>query len=218
MIRSVTIRCSVALLLCLSPPVLADTLELSVFGVYRVGGGIDDIDRDEGEADLETGNALGVGAALAFPLYRRLRLELLFSRQPGELETDAGFLEPADRLAEVDVDYYHLGVSWDEVIGRSRPFFGAGLGATVFETRGDALDDESRFSLSLGGGVRYALGDALALRLEARLYSTWIDSDERLFCGRIRCYRYRDDESMEQLELSLGLTFGIPLPRTSSPP
>jgi opacity protein-like surface antigen len=78
---------------------------------------------------------------------------------------------------------------------------------THLSPAGYGLDNETRFSLSLGGGLKWYPTDSLGLRFEVRGYGTVSDGSGTLFCGSADCnLRYMGDLS-PQVETNLGLIY-----------
>jgi hypothetical protein len=83
------------------------------------------------------------------------------------------------------------------------------LGATRFSPAA-RYDDETRFSLALGGGVKIPIGERVALRLEARGFLTFVDSDSEIFCvsaGGATCLVRTSGSSVVQYQALAGLSF-----------
>ena len=58
--------------------------------------------------------------------------------------------------------------------GRARPFLTGAVGLTRFASQGD---DEIRFTVSAGGGVKLFATEHLALRLDGRGYATLVNGE-----------------------------------------
>jgi hypothetical protein len=125
--------------------------------------------RDNRRTDLEAKDSASFGVSLDIPLSRNLQLELLASRQSTELRFDDGLFGPNLAVADFDVTYYHVGLLWQGHSGRVSPFFVGSLGIGELAPQLPGATSESRFSASLGGGVKVFFDDAehVDLRLEA---------------------------------------------------
>ena len=88
---------------------------------------------------------------------------------------------------------------------RVSPFVSFSLGVTVFNPAG--LGSEDKFSFSLGGGVKYFLGERVGLRLQLRWTPTYVNStSEGVFCNPFGfCYVVQDAHYVNQTEASAGL-------------
>ena len=109
---------------------------------------------------------------------------LLYSHQSTDMHA-AGMFNP-NRLAKLELDYAHLGGSLYFPKGDLRPYVTVSVGMTQMRPSGD-FSDESRFSMGIGGGVEYQLGDNFSLFADGRGYATFINSDNELFCDANRC-------------------------------
>jgi hypothetical protein len=122
------------------------------------------------------------GEALKFELFVNLASsDLRFDPQsqfPDSVSEQ--FEKDGDKLVlgEVDVMYVHGGVVYQ--FGKKagwNPHVNLGLGATIFSaTDGDM--EESKFSLSLGGGVTRMFNETIGTRLQLRGYFTSLPAEE----------------------------------------
>ena len=104
--------------------------------------------------------------------------ELFYDRQSTNIERGS----PLGNV-DVDVEYLHVGglAEWHDEY-RLVPYVVGGVGATRFHPDFSGTDDETRFSLSLGGGVRVPVNERFSLRFEGRGYLTLVDTDTSFFC------------------------------------
>ena len=106
-----------------------------------------------------------------------LRFEPL-SAMPDSIKSQ--FEQDGDKLilGQVDVTYVHGGIVYQ--LGSTsgwNPHVNFGLGATIFSaSEGDF--EESKFSMSLGGGVTRMFNEKIGTRLQLRGYFTSLPSDE----------------------------------------
>jgi len=103
--------------------------------------------------------------------------ELFYSRESTTLRGDSTFAPLG-----VTVEYLHVGgtLVLDDS-SRVKPYLVGGLGITRFSPAAPGLED-TRFSASLGLGLRVPINRQLSLRLEARGLVTLISADTALFC------------------------------------
>ena len=102
--------------------------------------------------------------------------QLWYSRQATEVDDGV-------ETHDADVEYLHVGGTlpfggWE----RAQPYFAAGIGATRFSADGADTDDRTNFSGSAGFGLEIPLARHAAIRLEARGYLTFVDTDSAFFC------------------------------------
>jgi hypothetical protein len=167
------------LVVLLVAPVSQGRIEITPFGGHQGGGEFEDYNTDselEIKEDSVYGVMVGLGAETG-----DAQLELYFSRQESELEGSGAFSNAS--LFELDVDYYHLGGSFTFDQGKLRPFIAASLGATRFDPKSSGADPEAKFSLGLGGGVKWFFTERIGLRLEGRVFGTFIDNESAGFSG-----------------------------------
>lgn len=102
--------------------------------------------------------------------------EMFYARQSTQIEGAS----PID----LDVQYLHVGgiVSFTDV-QPVVPFFGITIGATRLSPDGADLDDETKFSVSVGGGAKYKFTEHIGLRLDLRAFVTMVDTDGSFFCA-----------------------------------
>jgi opacity protein-like surface antigen len=161
-----------------SMPASADTLpwfELTSFVALRLGG---DFELDEPMEQVDLDDAGAFAFAINLRADETTQYELFYGRQQtrfGRSSSLAG--------QDIDVEYLHLGGT-AALIGEHKliPYMVGGLGVTRFSPALNE-EDETRFSLSLGGGVRVPVNPRFSLRLEGRGYLTFIDTDTAFFCG-----------------------------------
>lgn len=183
----------------------AQDVELTPFVGVRFGGDFVDEFADI-FVDLEVKDGESYGAILDIPLGSNWNLEFFYSHQESELVGDEGLFGNEFFIADLDVDYFHVGAQYYWNTGQVKPFIGGSVGATRFAPVG--FDSETRPSIAFSGGVKVMFNDNLGIRLEARATSTLVDdNDNEVFCrGRDRfdCYGY-DDEYFFQGEGLAGL-------------
>jgi hypothetical protein len=219
----------VVLVILLSPALLAAQdarLELTPTLGYIGGGQIQIEDRAFTHTTYDTDVDAAGSYSLVFgiPLAPRTWLELMVNREDTALKDSQGLfgedpawiVPPGDSsILETDVTYYHLGGQWELTTGPNRWFLTGSAGVTHF---GFAvpLADDTRLSISGGGGLKMDLTDRLGLRFGARVYYT--DTDEDTFrvqqfqhqdCGATCSYVYSYQPDFLQTELSIGLTIKL---------
>jgi opacity protein-like surface antigen len=178
--------------------------EATVFAGYRMGGGFELIE-SAGKADLDDHGAF----AMALNLRRdeTSQYELFYGRQSTRL--DSTFGTPAMR-----VEYLHLGGTL--VVNEElwiKPYVIGTIGGTRFTPGTAGVGNDSRFSFSLGGGMRLPLTERFSLRLEARGWLTLINTESALFCrsddGGAICRIRGKGDTFIQYELLAGVAFAF---------
>lgn len=176
-----------------------DGLSFVPFVGYRVGGGFDD--ELSGES-LELEDRRDWGFIVSGPASSSTHYELLYARQETRLTDRATPQEAFD----LDIHYLHLGGSVDVKHDRFTPFFSGGIGMTHLSPGRGGYTDETRLSLSLGGGLKWYPTDRLGIRFEMRGYGTLLDTSGSLFCDG-GCQLELNSGLLPQFETNLGLIF-----------
>jgi opacity protein-like surface antigen len=160
--------------------------EVAGFGSLAVGGQFRLA--DGGAVNTGTGSRVSLADHGAFALAADVRAdqsswyELFYSREATDLR--GNFDAPR---TDVTVEYLHVGGTVllnDEF--EVRPYVVGGLGVTRF-TPGAAGSTDTRFSASLGLGLRWPVTRHFSVRLEGRAFVTLVNDSTALFC--------RSDES-----------------------
>jgi hypothetical protein len=180
--------------------------EVTPFLGYRFGGEFDLQGSSRG-ADLDDHGSF----ALALDLRRdeSSQYELFYSRQKTNLEPDS----PLGELG-LDVEYLHIGgtlvLDEEQFL---KPYLIGTLGLTRFTPEPGRVSDNTRFSVSLGAGMRVPVTDHFGLRLEARGYLTLVDTDSSVFCASTSaggfCAIRARGSTFVQYELLAGAAFSF---------
>jgi opacity protein-like surface antigen len=186
---------------CSSPFLLAAGLgiEFTPFTGYRFGGALED-DRTHDSLDLE--DTQDWGFTLSQPASDTTRYEFLYSHQNTSLVDTT---DP-DNAFDLAVHYIHMGGTVDVYQDRFTPYFSGGLGMTYMNPGSREYQDETRFSLSVGGGLKWYPTERLGIRFEMRGYSTLLNSNGSLFCDG-GCNLQISGDAFPQFETNLGLIF-----------
>jgi hypothetical protein len=174
---------------------LAQDVEVAPYYGYRFGGGFFEL--VSGRA-VDADGAPAVGFTLNVPLGDGLQLEGLFTHQ-----SSAG---------HITVDHWLGGALQEVGGGRVRPFTTGMLGLTRYAL--DA-DQELRFAVAAGGGVKAFPVQWLGLRLDGRVFATFVDVDSRFTaCTPNRgCVIALDTDIVWQAEFTAGVTIRLPVTR-----
>lgn len=193
--------CCTLALATLSTAAQALDFEITPFAGYRFGGQFE---------DPTTANSVDVKAAASFGLAVDVgyapgqAIQLFYSRQGTEVDDIAPGID-------VDVEYLHIGgVGTFPSDSELQPYLVGSIGAARFSPSGD-LDDETQFSASLGGGVKYFFNERFGLRFEGRGYLTFFDTDAAVFCisdqTGATCRLRAKSSVVWQIEAQAGFTF-----------
>ncbi len=204
-IRSASVG-AIALILCVAAharPVGAQGLELMPFGGYRFGGDFFELAVGQ-QADLDGSPALGF--VVNVPLSNGLQVEALVTQQQARVPVAAAPFDPS-AFRRVTVGLAQVGGLQELSRGRMRPFLTGVLGLTRYASDGDS---EVRFTIGAGGGVKLFPVSHVGLRLDGRVYSTFLDGDTRFVaCGSGTCLTRLHVDVVWQAEFSAGIVFRL---------
>jgi hypothetical protein len=144
----------------------------------RVGG---DFRLEDPKRNLDVDGSDSLALALDLRIDQTSQYELFYSHQSTSLDHD-----PTLGDVDVDIEYLHIGgtLAMEGENQRVIPYMAGGLGATRFSPDPGDVNDKTRFSLSLAGGVKVPFNRNFALRLEGRGYLTFASTaTARRFCN-----------------------------------
>jgi hypothetical protein len=188
-------------LMGLTVPARAQRVELMPFAGYRFGGDFFELVAEHA-VDLDGSPALGI--VLNVPLSNGLQVEGLLTHQNAHVSIPNRPLDPATRW-HITVDHLQAGGLQEFANGRVRPFLTGVLGLTRYAAE---ENDEVRFTVGAGGGVKLFPLSYLGLRLAGRVYTPFIDADARFFaCSPGTCITAIRVDVVWQAELTAGAVF-----------
>lgn len=159
-----------------APAVWADDtqFEITPFVGAMAGGEFED-PATGADRDVENGTNFGLFLNMNADGPHR-QYEMFYARQGTEVEGAT----PID----LDMQYLQIGgiVNFTDV-QPVVPFFGLTIGATKFSPDAPGLDDETKFSFTVGGGVKYKFTEHIGLRFDVRAFVTMVDTDGSFFCA-----------------------------------
>jgi hypothetical protein len=195
-----------AWLLCWPGTSHAQAVEVTPFVGYRFGG--DFFERITGQSvDLDGARTVGAVVNVAFNS-EGLFAEALFTHQEARLTLPRGrFVPPADWRITVD-HWQGGGLQEFGTSRRARPFLTGLLGLTRYAAEGD---NEIRFTVSAGGGVKLMPRRRVGIRLDGRVFATFADVEGRaIACTPGVCLVALDATIVWQAEFSAGLVVAFP--------
>lgn len=179
--------------------------EATLFGGYRDGGDLDNIDPAIDPYKLDSGSVFGI--ALNLQQTEDAYYELSYNRQSAGVEETSQF--------DMSIEYLHIGgyVTFRDPESRWVPYFLMTVGATRFSPDRNEFDDVIEPSLAIGAGVKVRFTKNFGLRLEARGYGTFMDSDSDLFCisapPSLTCEISVQGDTLIQGQALVGVTVGF---------
>ncbi len=175
-------------------------IEITPFFGYR-GGGDFQAQAINPNGDVTIADSVSYGLTVDFPLNPYMQLELMANFQNSNFEKSGEIFDPNVNLGDVSVDYYHVGILVQSGNPKVQGFGVFSLGATQLNPDLAGVKNETRFSSSFGGGVKFYLSPNVGIRLEGRGYYTLLDSNNNDSC--YYCYSYNND--LWQAEVNAGL-------------
>lgn len=180
--------------------------EIAVFAGERTSDSIDnDEDLEEGEDAVEIDflNDSSVGLILGWNFDYNRTGELMFSHSNTKFDGDIN----VDDM-DVSISYLHIGGTVTFTEDKVPVFLSGGLGIAHIEPEDKTLDSETRPSVNIGIGVKFLFSDKFSMRLDARGYGTFFNSDGYLFCnGSNGCIIKTSSNLWLQGEFTAGFTY-----------
>ena len=158
-------------------PVLGQTLEITGFTGYQLGGKARLYD-----GDFRIDNAQNFGGKLAVGVIPHAFFELSYMRADtrGRLFPFNG--EVSDYL-RFSSNYIQLGGLRELDLGRAAPFFTVGLGVAVWAPKTSTVDTKAQFSGSVGAGLKLWITDVLGIRLQGSMLLPLVYNGIGFGCG-----------------------------------
>lgn len=182
--------------------------EITPFGAYRFGGSFE-IEGSSESYDFE--DSASFGLILNFPHRQNTRWEILYSQQSTEAEFSG--LTTNDPLIDLDLHVLQLGGTY-QFEGQSEavvPYLAATLGATHAKASSTGSESDTFWSASIGLGILVSPNSRIGLRLEARAYGTFTNSDTDLLCesgpAGAACAIRVEGDLISQIETFAGVVF-----------
>jgi len=182
----------------------AVSFEVTPFVGIRTTGEFDDIAATVPIREVEIDSGTSYGLTFGVEFNENWQAELLFSTQTSDF-TATPNTGPRVDLGEIDTTVIHVGGVYQFKTEDDpwRPIVTFSLGSTNFDP--EDFGDDSKFSLSLGGGAKYRFNDRLGLKLLGRWITTEINDDDEIYCGAFGCYVVEDSNFLNQFEFTAGL-------------
>lgn len=165
--------------------------------------------------DLDVANSAAFGVMFDIVLPSpQAQVELLWQRQQTSLELQNRETGEESTLGDLSIDFIHAGIIYEFYqpytnyvnTARVRPFVGVTLGATWYKFEHDP-DDEVDFSAALVLGLKTFANERVALRIQSRLSTTYLDSEDATICDEFdNCYVLAGASYVNQIDLTAGIT------------
>ncbi|MGI9248308.1 MAG: outer membrane protein [Woeseiaceae bacterium] len=195
---------------CYSAPAVAQSkplnYEITPYAAFRIGGSFDE---EEGDGRVEINDSNAQGLIFNIMAHGYGQYEFIYARQSTDADTRG--LLPNDPTIDIDIEYYQLGGTYLFEGDNTRPFIVLTAGLSRFDPGLTDADSESFFSASFGGGVQLNANKRLGIRLEARVFTTFVDDNSEILCQSIggagSCLIRVEGNLLSQWEARAGLVF-----------
>ena len=170
-----------ALIAILSTTSFAQRKELMAFAGYRTGGSFNVTSTDFLTFEIEDG--FNFGLALGLMISPEMEVEFMWSQTNSQL---SGYLiSPIlekEAVFDIHTSQFHVNFLFLFPQGNKRfvPYFLMGLGLTLADPKGE-VNGETRFSYSLGGGLKAMVNERMGIRLQAKWNPTYINTSSELW-------------------------------------
>ena len=117
----------------------------------------------------------------------------------------------SDPFIELDIDYLQFGGTYLFDGINTRPFIAMTIGVSQFDPQPAEFNSETFFSASFAGGVQLNANKRFGVRLEGRVFTTFVTSSSNIFCSSVGgaggCLVQIDGTAVTQWEGRVGLVF-----------
>jgi opacity protein-like surface antigen len=159
-------------------------VELFGFGGYMT---YSNVPVREGNLSFNDGPNYGFGIDVGLDRGIMVELNYLQNQTSARIRRFNGGDEP---LFDMNTHYIQIGAQYEfrrTKKQRAFPYTLVTLGATLFDAKTTELNDEWRFSVTLGGGGKFYLSNNIGVRLQGRLMMPLNFSGAGMWCGLGGC-------------------------------
>jgi hypothetical protein len=180
-LRAPTLALAAAAVLSSSSPLCAQvrqgTVELEPFAGYLFGGRFSRGTTDLFPDSVDVADEPTYGGRVGFNVTSLFEIEFQYSQTETEFTTPNGggiFGPGPARLGDLKIQYFLGYTTFNFGHGRFAPYVTVGAGAAVLtpEVTGVNTSSDTRFTASLGGGLKVFVNPHFGLRFDGRAYST----------------------------------------------
>jgi hypothetical protein len=145
------------------------------------------------------------GLILGYGFGDVFQLELQYDRQSTMLEIDEA-VDPGIPELKLATNALQVGATLKAPIEVFRPFFTVSAGGTHIKPSEAGRESETYFSWAIGIGAMKMVSPRVGLRVQTRLLSTRLGSDEKSFCNmNDECFGYTTTTNLNQANLLGGI-------------
>ena len=192
---------TIAILVTQLTPAYAQDYEITPFVGWRTSSSLEDANTG---ATIDLAETSSFGIILSMKRDKDTNYDFLFSRQSTELQSST----TPSNTESLRIDYYQLGGTVFYDYDKLHPFVSGGLGATHISPANNDFSSVTKFSLSVGGGLKFPFTQNVGLRLEARGYGTVVSSGGTILCSG-GCVAKFTGSLFMQFEASAGLSIAF---------
>ena len=160
---------------CVHPAAAQQRFEIQPFAGYKFGGGADVGPNRLGISRVNIDSSVAYGVTATYNLSEFTGVEFLWNRQATHASGSlpGGGTYPQKVGATLDQFHGDFLLSFTSHGSKVEPFFLFGLGATDMHGEGSST---TKFSFSVGGGLKYFVSRHLGFRAQARYTPTYLYS------------------------------------------
>lgn len=144
---------------------MAQNIEIIPNGGWYFGG---KLHTSTGELNIR--NDIHYGISLNYAISRHSWVEIFYTRYETRVDKKS-FYGGTEKLFDLYQNNYQIGII--QTVKRMKKmttYVTGSMGTTQFQPVDSEFDDDWRFSLSLGGGLKYYFSKRIGLRLDGRFY------------------------------------------------
>ena len=176
-------------------------------GARRVLADFEEIERAAAGEGAAPRGELRITAPILFGRLHVLPIVTEFLSRFADVSVSLRPLSAPARL-RVSIDHWEGGGLQELDEGQVRPFLTGMLGLTRYAAQGD---NEIRFTISAGGGVKLFPSSRVGARLDGRLFATFIDAGgSAVACASGRCFVALHIDVVWQVEFTTGIVVRFP--------
>ncbi len=154
--------------------------KIEIFGLagYQINS---DVTVAKGELSFDDGMSYGLG--IDIPVDRYMQAEISWTMASSNVSLNQ-YLGANVPISDLYIHTFQAGALVEPKKGKKVSPFGLfSLGATLFYPTDSAYEDEWRFSIALGGGVKVDLSDKVGLRFQGRLMIPMVFEGGSIYVG-----------------------------------
>jgi len=174
-------------------------IELTSLLGYVAGGTFEDRFTED---ELKLDDSAAIGFQVNIRADSQSTWEIQYASQDTKTST------PTLPSLDVTIRKLEVGGTYETSSQAVRPYAAATVGISQFEPGDSTLEDDTYFSFSLGGGVKFFTDRKFGLTLDARWVAAVVDEDTDVFCvssGGLTCLVQADAGLASQFRIFVGL-------------